>query len=307
MTHRWKNLAAALLVITAGGAARLPLEKSYTASMRGQQLLEPPLNLDLRDELGQTFFIAVLGGFRSIVATIMELKAVQPYLDENWGLVDQYYALCCRLQPLEDSYWEHRAWHLGANARDGFLYDVRYSEETRHLLAQESVKKCIAVLLEGTRHRPDSGKLWERLGYYTSMRWNDLRDPALASEYYAKAAAVPGAPRFYYRFHVYELARAPGREMEAWEKLMALYQNPEDRQPTVEISLLRLFPVVSKQNPAAFLPRELQMLFAPNDRLNPGQRKHRDSLIQAAQNEMAAEKGALRPPLIESPGLKQGK
>jgi hypothetical protein len=307
MKHSVKNLIVALLLIAASGAARMPLEQRYTADMRERQLLEPPLNLDLREELGQTFFIAVLGGFRSVVATFMELKTVQPYLDENWGLVDQYYAICCKLQPRDEAYWESRAWHLAANARDGFLYDQRYSEETRHVLAQQSVNKGIAVLLEGTKHRPDSGRLWERLGYYAAMPWNDLPDHSKAAEYYAKAAATPGARRFYYRFHVYELAQIPGREMEAWDKLMELYKNPEDNTPRVELSLLRLFKKVSQINPQATLPQKLRDLFTtPISQLTPDQVRHRRQLEEAFATE-EAKKDGLRPPRIESPGLNKPK
>ncbi len=307
MKHRGRNIAAALLIIAAGGGARIPLEQRYTADLRGQQLMEPPLSLDLRDELGHTFFIAVLGGFRSVVATVIELKTVQPYIDENWGLVDQYYALCCKLQPREDTYWENRAWHLAANARDGYLYDPRNSEETRHLLAQQSVNKGIEVLLEGTNHRPDSGRLWERLGHYTSMPWNDLRDHAKASEYYAKAAATPRAPRYFYRFCIYELARAPGREREAWVKLMALYQNPEDRTPTAEILIIRLAGKLSRAGEPVLLPLELQLLLDPMAKLTREQTKHRNLLLEAVEAELAKEKGALRPPRIESPGLEKSK
>jgi hypothetical protein len=303
MTHRWKNLAAALLLLAAGGVARIPLEERYTASMREQQLLEPPLNLSLRDELGQTFFIAVLGGFRSVVATIMELKTVEPYIEGNWGLVDQYYAVCCKLQPLEESYWDRRAWQLGANARDSYLYDIRYTEETRHLLAQQSIQKCMDVLLEGTRHRPDSAKLWERLGWYAGMPWNDLRDHAKASEYYARAAATPNARGFYRRFSIYEMAHVPGRELEAWHKLMELYQNPDDCMPRVKVELLRLYRRVAAVEPSIELPPELVRLTDRTSILTPQEKKEQFEINRALERMEARDQE--RPPVIQSPGLEK--
>ena len=100
MNIRWKSRALALLVIVAGGVLRLPLEQGYTAEMRRRHLLEEPLDVSMRDELGQTFFIAVLGGFRSVVASILELKTITPWQQSNWGVVDEFYAICTKLQPL---------------------------------------------------------------------------------------------------------------------------------------------------------------------------------------------------------------
>ena len=74
MTIRWKKIALAFAVIVAGGAARLPVEQRHMESLRAQNLQERPLGLSLRDDLGQSLFIATLGGFRSPVASIMELR-----------------------------------------------------------------------------------------------------------------------------------------------------------------------------------------------------------------------------------------
>jgi hypothetical protein len=259
---------------------RLPLEQAYTKEMRRTQLLETPLNLSMRDELGQTFFIAVLGGFRSAVASIMELKSITAWQNSNWGVVDQYYAICTRLQPREEHYWESRAWHLAANARDTYLFDSMLSEASRHALGQQYVERGMEVIREGLRYLPDSWKLWDRLGWYSSMQYNEKPDHAMAAEAYAKAAAAPGGRRFLWRMHVYEVAKIPGREREAWDELMALYNSGDelDRTVSVDAELLLLHPKLPRQ-PATALPDRLERIAADTN-LTEGERKQSWLLVQ---------------------------
>jgi predicted TPR repeat methyltransferase len=61
-----------------------------------------------------------------------------------------------------------------------------------------------------------------------------LIDHTLAAEAYEKAAALPKAMTYLRRFAAYEIAKAPGREAEAYRKLRALYDEGErQRMPTL--------------------------------------------------------------------------
>lgn len=306
MGIRWKSLLLALAVIVTGGALRLPLEQRYTAEMRQQQLLETPLNLSLRDELGQTFFIAVLGGFRSVVASIVELQTITPWQYSNWGVVDELYAICTKLQPREEHYWEQRSWHLAANARDTYLFDSTLPEPTRVYLGQQQVEKGIAVLREGLQRLPDSWKLWERLAWYSS-NYNDAPDYAGAAEYYHKAWELSGRG-VYRRLGVFQLCKVPGREKEAWDALMEFYnsQSRLDRSATVEVELLYLYfgRKLAKQYPDVKLPEELARLVNPASVLTPEEQKRRD-FLKARANERANPKGTRqhRPPQVTSPNV----
>ncbi|MBA3650221.1 MAG: hypothetical protein H0W66_01755, partial [Chthoniobacterales bacterium] len=48
--------------------------------------------------------------------------------------------------------------------------------------------------------------------------------------YYARAAALPGAPEYDKRFAAYELSFAPGHEREAYAALRRLYDEGEHHQ-----------------------------------------------------------------------------
>ena len=55
-----------------------------------------------------------------------------------------------------------------------------------------------------------------------------------ASEFFAKAAALPGAPSYDKRFSAYELSYCDGREREAYQRLRRLYDTGEnERLPTL--------------------------------------------------------------------------
>jgi|GEM_PF-1326410 len=308
MSIRWKSLGIALLIILAGGVARLPLEQRYTENMRKQQLLDAPLNVSMRDKLGQTFFLAVLGGFRSVVASLVELKALTAWQYSNWGVVDENYAICTSLQPREEHYWEFRAHHLADNARDYYLLNSMLSDASRHALGQQYVDKGIAVLREGLTWLPRSWKLCERIAWYSSMPYTEKRNHAVAAEYYAKAFEASGR-RFLWRHHVYQVARIPEREREAWDKLIALYEDDsgKDRTTTVEIELLYLYTVrgIYQRHPALKLPEPLFRLISPASLLTK-EEKARAEWMRAKVTERANPNAPRpKPPKVESPNLQK--
>lgn len=305
MKLRWKKITLALAIILAGGAARMPFEQRYTASLRAQNLLETPLNLSARDELGQSLFIATLGGFRSAVASVMELRSITPWMRGEWGQVEESYAICTRLQPREEHYWTQRSWMQAYNARDSYLLDSMLTQPNRELYAQQSVENGIRVLREGTLRIPESWRLWEQLASTLCMPWNQKPDYAAAAAAYEKAAASPGVPGIYRRFAVYQLSHIPEREREAWDKLIAFYNNPSDRLPTVEIELLYLFYErrIYERHPDVVLPPDLMRLFIPGAVLGPQDQKHREFLIQGVGRRLKPDGISTRPPQISSPHM----
>ena len=309
MSIRWKSIFLALVVIVAGGAVRLPLEQRYTAEMRRRNLLEEPLKLSMRDQLEQTAFFAVLGGFRSVVASIMELRSITPYTRSNYARVEECYAICTRLQPREAHYWETRAWHQAYNSRDTYRYEYRLTEANREVLAQQAVENGIRIVREGLTWLPDSWKLWDRLADYNCMQWNQKPNYNVAADCYEKAAAIKGAPGFLRRMHVYQVARIPGREWEAWNKLLALYNSPgeRDRTPSVERELVRLFLVdrIFERHREAVPPPELFRLFNPASVLTAEEQKHRAQIADAIQRHRTPRSSKARPPQVTSPGLQK--
>jgi DNA-binding SARP family transcriptional activator len=73
--------------------------------------------------------------------------------------------------------------------------------------------------------------LWQRLGELTRDK---IEDHCKAAEFLEKAATLPNASPVLPRFAAYELAKCPGHERAAYEKLRALYdKGGAERAPTL--------------------------------------------------------------------------
>jgi hypothetical protein len=254
-----RRILAALVLVAVAGVVRLPFEQARARELQARGILEPPLSTSLRDELGQSFFIAVLGGFRSVVASLVELKTIRPWQEGQWGLVDEYYAVCNRLQPREWHYWDLRAWHAGVNAGDSYQYETAASAVVRTMKTRQAFAKAIAVTEEGIRYNPDVYQLYERMHLLQTHQLNPAADYLAASRACERGAECPGAPSYLRRFSAYHLAEVPGHELEAWRRMMALYTSgdPLNRAPGLVIRLAVLHPKVSQLDPSALLPSEI--------------------------------------------------
>lgn len=259
LTVPLRRILAALALVAVAGLVRLPFEQARARELQVRGILEPPLSTSLRDELGQSFFIAVLGGFRSVVASLVELKTIRPWQEGQWGLVDEYYAVCNRLQPREWHYWDLRAWHAGVNAADSYQYETAASAVVRTMKTRQAFAKAIAVTEEGIRYNPDVYQLYERLHLLQTHQLNPAADYLAASRACARGAECPGAPSYLRRFSAYHLAEVPGHELEAWRRMMELYASgdPLNRAPGLVIRLAVLHPKVSQLDPSALLPAEI--------------------------------------------------
>jgi hypothetical protein len=255
-----KGLLCALLTLAIGGAAKLPLEHHQTQSLRAEKALEPPLNLSLREELGQSFFLATLGGFRSLVATMVEIQAMSAWQENNYGVVDARYAVCNRLQPRDPRYWETRAWHAATNATT--YYELRGDLEPTmmRLRIHAQVQKALGILHEAVAIIDDDWNLWQRLADYSSNpRINEFPDHAASAAYWEKCSRCPDAPGYTKRRVGEALANVPGREREAWNLLLSLWYDPsgEHREMGVASTMVELQPKVALLDPTAVLPADV--------------------------------------------------
>ncbi len=259
--RKWLFAAGVLLL---GGLARLPLEHRFSATLHEHRLAEEKLNLSLRDELGQSFFIAVLGGFRSLVASLVEIDNIQAWQDQNFAKVDAAYALCTRLQPRVWHYWDWRAWMKTHNAYDHYKYEDMSRPGLQPWIRQNLIDDGIAILKEGMKHLPDDFRLPRAIAWLMAdFEKNQHASYYEASQWFYRAWQLRPHYRHLYRFHVYHLAQAPGHELEAWPLLLEMYHSGpiksgnSDHTPSGETHLVRLLPKVQAMLPDAALPPEL--------------------------------------------------
>jgi hypothetical protein len=221
------------------GLVRLPFERQITRDLHAAHFLEYQLNLDVRAQAGQMGFIAALSGYRAVVADYMWIEAYTAWSRTEWGRMKLLLDTTTALQPRAVTFWDQAAWHMAWNAATNALEDRK--KEPREGVRRQAAREYILIgeqyLTEGLKYNPTSEVLWEGLG---RLHLEKMHDPCRAAHDYAMASRLPGAFPYVKRAAAYYLARCPGHEREAYEDLLRLYQNEDERLPTLLKTLDRL-------------------------------------------------------------------
>jgi tetratricopeptide (TPR) repeat protein len=213
------------------GVIKLPAEHAMSIQHR-QSSAANIVNLDVGDKLGQLGFIAALSGFRSAVADFLFIQAHVAWERTEWGRLLFLFRQVTTLQPHVPLFWEMAAWHMAWNASAAAMNDPSQPRMALRVKAQREYFAIGKDFLErGIKNNPDKPELYEALA---RLYRDKLNDHERASEFYGKAAALPGAHSYDRRFSAYELSYCEGREREAYERLRALYdQGQRERLPTL--------------------------------------------------------------------------
>ena len=210
-----------LLLLALAGAALLPWQRELESCGKAAGFRSIPLNLGLREQIGQSGFLAALSGFRAPLAAILWIEAHIAWEKTEWGRMAGLFDTVTTLQPHTLLYWDIAAWHMAWNASAAALQDTRQQSEA---LRERSRRQYIALgrdfLERGIQNNPDKFQLYESLG---RLARDKEQDHAAAADAFAKAATFPDAPAYVKRFAAYEDAQVPGREKEAYARLLALY------------------------------------------------------------------------------------
>ena len=245
--------AHVILVVLGGlvahGLLRWPMESALTKEWRASHVLGPELDLDLREKLGQNAFAAALGGARSVVASIENLRAFTAWQDRDWALVEQRFRLVQQLQPRVPDYWDTGAWHMAYNASGYYRFDWRGPRGENNPAALERLRmdywrqyilKGQEMFADGIRNNPESWTLAEKAALLHSDVYK-IADHRKAAAYYEHAAAIEGSPQRIPRFLGYELSFLPDRRREALDLFTRLYHEaPVNHVPTLLATLLDL-------------------------------------------------------------------
>jgi len=226
------RFVSVVISLFAFGAIKLPAERAIFAQHRQEHFRSVEFNLNLREKLGQLGFIAALSGFRSIVADMLFIQAHVAWERTEWGRVLLLFRHVTTLQPRAILFWDMAAWHMAWNASVAAMNDRTQPRLALRIKAQREYFALGKDFLErGIKNNPNRPQLYEALARLYKEKYKDHEH---ASEFFAKAAAFPGAPSYDKRFSAYELSYCEGREREAYERLHQLYDEGEkERLPTL--------------------------------------------------------------------------
>jgi hypothetical protein len=221
-----------LLVVVGFGLARLPFENNLSAVHRRLDFGSVQLDLNLREQLGQLAFVAAFSGFRSLVADILFIQAHVAWEQTEWGRVLLLFRQVTTLQPRVILFWDMAAWHMAWNASVAAMTDPNQPRLALRVKAQREFFALGKDFLErGIQNNPDRPQLYESLARLYKEKY---KDHERASEFFGKAAALPGSPSYDKRFAAYELSYCEGREKEAYDSLRRLYDlGEQERLPTL--------------------------------------------------------------------------
>jgi tetratricopeptide (TPR) repeat protein len=230
-----KQVIVVILGVLVFGAIRMPIEHGLSQAHRESHFRAVDFNLDLRDQLGQLGFVAALSGFRSLVADAIFIQAHVAWERTEWGRVLLLFRRVTTLQPRAILFWDMAAWHMAWNASTAALNDPAQPRQALRIKAAREYFQLGKDFLErGIKNNPERPELYEAMARLYRDKYEDHEH---ASEFFDKAAELPGGHSYAKRFAAYELAQCPGREREAYARLRALYNRGErERLPT----LLRL-------------------------------------------------------------------
>src|ERR1700757_3352429 len=214
------------------GFLKLPAERAMALQHRQSRFRSVEFNLDLREQLGQLAFVAALSGFRSVVADFLFIQAHAAWERTEWSRMLLLFRQVTTLQPRAILFWDMASWHMAWNAS---LAAANDQSQPRLALRVKAQREYFAIgkdfLERGIRNNPEHPQLYESLARLHREKYNDH---ARASEFFAKAASLPGAPSYAKRFSAYELSYCEGREREAYKRLRQLYDSGEqERLPTL--------------------------------------------------------------------------
>ena len=232
MKSRAVILLLALIAILLFGAARLWPELRIANEERAAHFHQTPLTINLRDQIGQSGFLAALSGFRAAVADILWIQAETAWERVEWGKMDRIFQNVTTLQPRSVMFWNMAAYQMAYNASVAALDDSTQPRLALRLKAQREYWDIGRdFLLRGIANNPKSFKLCQSLAFIYRDKYHDH---CKAAEYFQKAAGLPNPFTYLDRFAAYELAACPGHDREAFDRLRALYdKGKQEREPTL--------------------------------------------------------------------------
>jgi len=230
-----RSKLAALAVIVLFGLVRLPLESGIERDLRAAHFRDTELDLSMREQLGQGMFVASIGGFRSLIASILYLQAHADFENREWAKVEAAYGVITRLQPRSIHYWDNAHWHMAYNAF-GYYQRTAATEpdsweawKMTNQLAPYYLERGRQFLEDGLRHNPDSYILHRAMGDLRSKKYGD---DCGAADWYLRGSKLTNARSYMHRLYLYAISKCPERIDEAYAALREAY-HAGSRTPTV--------------------------------------------------------------------------
>jgi len=237
---RWLSTGGVLLALVVAGAIGSWFVSPAWTRIRQH---DPALNLAaLEDALGQGVTVALLGGFRSLVADFLWLANNAAWEARNLPKSQSLIRLTTAVDPRPLYFWINGArmiaydmpvWRIDEQSNRKVL-----TEKARRQVDCEQAEVALELLEAALRHHPSNPLVSIEIA---NIHLRRLGDVETAARFYRAAASQPGAPGFAARIHA-ELLKKLGRRKEALEWLVAHHRklDPQDPAALAAVVLQRI-------------------------------------------------------------------
>ena len=226
---RAKLIAALLIALPSWGM--LPLQDRIHVESAVLRYGGARVDRKMRDVLGQGMAIALLAGFRGIVADFLWIQSHGYWEKKQWLQQYRDMEVVTTLQPQSILFWDEGAWHMAWNI--GYAVSVDPANRTK----AEGVKRMRVwherareFLERGIENVPNRHDLYFKIGWlYLHKLVYDCGDDTAcehkryceAAEYFRKASAFPTAPSFIPRTYARALEKCGdvGSAYQLWVKM----------------------------------------------------------------------------------------
>lgn len=228
----FRKIAVVVMSLVLAGFVKSPWEERAHRDFTEQSLLFRPLEIGVRERIGQTFAVVALGGLRSVVASFFNLKAYGSFENRDWVNLEDQYELIVALEPRTAYYWDVGAWHMSYNAAVDYKENEELPAARQEALHRAYVLKGRAFLERGVVNNPNEWTLLSSLGrfYGTPSKYPDYAKSAAA---YERAWKTGQARHYESRAWLYSLARVEGRSREALVLARQLFARDGNRVDTL--------------------------------------------------------------------------
>src|SRR5204863_427732 len=127
----------------------------------------------LREQIGQSAFIAVLGGFRSVMADLLFIDAYSAWERTDWTYLLLRLRQATELQPRAILFWEMAGWHMAWNAGTAAMEDDSKSPAARRRLQHDYLELGEDFLVRGIAYNPEKPQLYEALARLYRDKFHD--------------------------------------------------------------------------------------------------------------------------------------
>ncbi len=237
------RVLVSLAILVVFGFLKIPFESQTEQKLKDKGFRDWVPNMSAREQLTQASFIGAIGGFRSLVASIYDLRAHEAFRDKDWGSVERFRKVTTSLQPRFAKHWDLAAWDMAWNAYAYYRSKSEFSDDDLELWRIEKMimpsylEKGLSFAKEGAKWTPESYRLPMVIGDIYAQKYNK---PKLASEWYFKSSQAKDAPSYIYRAYATQLAKCVGMEEEAYKVVSNLYNGGKVRTLTLRRDMERL-------------------------------------------------------------------